>query len=313
MSINNTTNSDYIRTNLWSNTVKDVLQEELQLDRFINWVTDFPDGDTLNIPTFSELTLRNYAAGENIQTDNVSSGNFTLTIDKYYQTGFKIPDKFRQDSFYISQVESNYVGKLSRALMEQKESDVAHLQASQTSANPNTINGVDHRFVGTGSSGVIAVKDVHKAKLALDMASVSRVGRAAFIDPMVTYTLSQISALYDQTLYGANSTLREGTITGDMTPLVGSIAGIAFYESQFLDDITSETIVATAPNAGSVAASTGKANFIVGEEAFVGAMRTMPDMLSFYDNTTRSMVYHSTVRYGVKLYRPEALVTIITV
>jgi len=50
----------------------------------------------------------------------------------------------------------------------------------------------------------------------------------------------------------------------------------------------------------------------LGEEAFIGAMRAMPDMDAWYDNNTRSDVYHVTMRYGIKLYRPESLVVVIT-
>jgi hypothetical protein len=38
----------------------------------------------------------------------------------------------------------------------------------------------------------------------------------------------------------------------------------------------------------------------------------MPDMDAWYDNNTRSDVYHVTMRYGIKLYRPESLVIVLT-
>ena len=73
-----------------------------------------------------------------------------------------------------------------------------------------------------------------------------------------------------------------------------------------------DAITATAPSAGSLTASAGTANMFVGQEAFIGAMRAMPDMDAWYDNNTRSDVYHVTMRYGIKLYRPESLVVVIT-
>ena len=158
MALDTVNNSTLIRDNIWANEVKDVLQEELMLDTHVRWVTeDFPDGDTLNIPTLSEMTVRNYSEGAQITLDDPTTGNFTLTIDKYYQTGFKIPEKFRHDSFYVATAESNFVGKLTRAILEQKESDIANLQSQQTAANPNTINGVDHRYIGTGTAEVITL------------------------------------------------------------------------------------------------------------------------------------------------------------
>ena len=309
MALDTSNNSSLIRTNLWANEVKDVLQEELMLDSHVRWITEFPDGDTLNIPTLSEMTVRNYSEGAQVTLDDPTTGNFTLTIDKYYQSGFKIPEKFRHDSFYVSVAESNFVQKLTRALLEQKESDIANLQSGQTSGDPNTINGINHRYVGTGSSRVIALADVQKAKLALDKGKVMRGNRRAFVDPEVTYQLQTISNVIQQDVYGSNAHLREGM---NGTAYVGRFAGFDLFESLFLDTGLTDNITATAPGAGALTASAGVANMFVGEEAFIGAMRAMPDMDAWYDNNTRSDVYHVTMRYGIKLYRPESLVVVIT-
>ena len=255
------------------------------------------------------MTVRNYSEGAQVTLDDPTTGNFTLTIDKYYQSGFKIPEKFRHDSFYVSVSESNFVQKLTRALLEQKESDIANLQSGQTSGDPNTINGVNHRYVGTGTARVIALADVQKAKLALDKGKVMRGNRRAFVDPEVTYQLQTISNVIQQDVYGSNAHLREGM---NGTAYVGRFAGFDLFESLFLDTGLTDNITATAPGAGGLTASAGVANMFVGEEAFIGAMRAMPDMDAWYDNNTRSDVYHVTMRYGIKLYRPESLVVVIT-
>ena len=83
MALDTSNNSQLIRTNVWANEVKDVLQEELMLDSHVRWITEFPDGDTLNIPTLSEMTVRNYSEGAQVTLDDPTTGNFTLTIDKY--------------------------------------------------------------------------------------------------------------------------------------------------------------------------------------------------------------------------------------
>ena len=307
--LNTQNNSSLIRTDIWANEIKDVLQEELRLDGYVRWITEFPDGDTLHIPTFSEMTVRNYSEGAQVTLDDPTTGEFTLTIDKYYQAGFKIPEKFRQDAFYVQQAESNFVSKLTRALMEQKESDIAHLQASQTASNPNTINDVDHRFCATGTNEAITLADMQKAKLAMDKAKVSTMGRRAVVDPFVTYQLQQISNVIQQDVYGSNAHLREGM---QGSSYVGRFAGFEIYESLLLDNSVAETVVATGVGAGSVSVTDGFANMFVGAEAFVGAMRAMPDLKSWEDNNTRSDVYHVTTRYGIKLFRPESLVVVLT-
>tara|TARA_R110000765_G_scaffold400565_1_gene495643 strand:- start:1286 stop:2218 length:933 start_codon:yes stop_codon:yes gene_type:complete len=309
MALDTSNNTSLIRTNIWANEIKDVLQEELQLDSHVRWITEFPDGDTLNIPTLSEMTVRNYSEGAQITLDDPTTGNFTLTIDKYYQTGFKIPEKFRHDSFYVSQAESNFVGKLTRALMEQKESDIANLQSGQTASNPNTINNVDHRYVATGTSNAFTLADIQKAKLALDKAKVPSGGRRMFIDPTGTYQLQQISNVIQQDVYGANAHLKEG-MNGNR--FVGRFAGFDLYESLMLDSAIAQTITATGVGSGALTSVAAWANMAVGFEAFIGAMRAMPDMKQWYDNNTRSDVYHVTCRYGIKLFRPESLVVVLS-
>jgi hypothetical protein len=309
MSLDTSNNSQLVRTNIWANEIKDVLQEELMLDSHVRWITEFPDGTTLNIPTLSEMTVRTYAEGAQITLDDPTTGNFTLTIDKYYQSGFKIPEKFRQDAFYVSQAESNFVGKLTRALMEQKESDIAHLQSSQTASNPNNVNSVNHRYVATGTSNAITLADLQKAKFSMDKAKVMRGNRRAFVDPSVTYQLQQISNVIQQDVYGSNAHLKEG-MSGNT--LVGRFAGFDLYESLFLDSALVETITATAPTAGALTSVSAFGNMFVGEEAFIGAMRALPDMKNWYDNNTRSDVYHVTTRYGIKLFRPEALIVVLS-
>lgn len=309
MALDTSNNASLVRDSLWSNEIKDVLQEELQLDKHVRWITDFPDGDTLNIPTLSEMTVRNYSEGATITLDDPTTGNFTLTIDKYYQAGFKIPEKFRHDAFYVNQAETNFVGKLTRALMEQKESDIANLQASQTASNPNTINSVDHRYVATGTSNVITLKDFQKAKLAMDKAKVPVGERRAYVDPTVTYQLQQISNVIQQDVYGSNAFIKEGM---HGRTFVGRFAGFEMFESLLLDNAVAETITATAPNSGALTSTSAFANMFCGFEGFIGAMRAMPDMKSWYDNNTRSDVHHVTMRYGIKLYRPESLVVVLT-
>jgi hypothetical protein len=315
MALDTQNNASLVRTDVWANEVKDVLQEELMFDSHVRWITEFPDGDTLHIPTLSEMTVRNYSEGAQIQLDDPQTGDFSLIIDKYYQTGFKIPEKFRHDAFYVQEAESNFVGKLSRALIEQKESDIANLQGAgsqgggQTVNDPNTIETIDHRFVGTGTAEAMTLADIQKAKLSLDKSSVSRVGRRMMVDPDVTYELQQISDVIQQDVYGSNAHLKQG-MNGSM--FVGRFAGFDLYESLFLDSAVAETIVATGKGSGSKTTTNAYANMAVGEEAFIGAMRALPDMNSWYDFDTRSDVHHVTVRYGIKLYRPESLVVVLT-
>lgn len=41
-------NEHLVRANLWSNKIKEVLEDELLAMQFVDMVEDFPDGDTIN-------------------------------------------------------------------------------------------------------------------------------------------------------------------------------------------------------------------------------------------------------------------------
>ena len=55
-----TTNSDIlIRSEIWSNQLKDTLRDTLEATKYVRWI-DFPDGDTLTIPSLGDLDAYDY-------------------------------------------------------------------------------------------------------------------------------------------------------------------------------------------------------------------------------------------------------------
>jgi hypothetical protein len=248
------------------------------------------------------LNVRDYEEGQEVVLDDANTGEFTLSIDKYYQSGFIVYDKFKQDSFYVNELVSNFVGKLTRALMEKKEIDVLALQGKQTAANSNTINGAAHRMLASGTNEAITLKDIAKAKFALDKANVSKVGRVAVVDPAVSYQLVNIDNVIRQDVYGANANIKEG-LSG--TIYLGRYMGFDFFESNLLDTYAAATNID-----GSSSTNAGAYNLFLGQDAFVGAMRAMPEIENWRVHEKKGDAYHATVRYGIDLYRPEALVVI---
>ena len=56
MSGMNTNNGDaLIRAELWSRELKDALEDELMANRYVKWLTEFPDGTTFTIPSIGDL------------------------------------------------------------------------------------------------------------------------------------------------------------------------------------------------------------------------------------------------------------------
>ena len=193
-----TFNPEIIRE-IWSKEVKVLYQEWLMADTLVRWVDgDFPDGDVLHIPTFAEMNVNSYTEGDEVVLDDANTGEFTLQIDKYYQSGFKITDKLKQDSYYMNQFVSHYTSMLFRALSEKKELEIFELQGEQTAANPNTIDGAAHRLGATGTGGAVTLADIAQAKYALSKSNVPRNMWRAVVDPSVTYQLTQIDNVIRQ-------------------------------------------------------------------------------------------------------------------
>ena len=50
-----------IRSEVWSTQLKEALQDELNAQGWVNWLSEFPDGDQFTIPSIGESTVRDYA------------------------------------------------------------------------------------------------------------------------------------------------------------------------------------------------------------------------------------------------------------
>jgi len=300
--LSNTTSntSQIIRTDVWSKRIREELQEELMAMGLIDWITDFPDGDQITIPTLTSLNAGDYSEGAAISVQDPTVGEFKLTITEYRQAGVAVTDKLKQDTYYMEILNAKFPQQCVRALSERLEGDIFLLHKEQTSNDANTINGYAHRFVASGTSAAITLNDIAKAKLALDKANVSKQGRMAFIDPLVAYQLVQIDNVIRQDVYGANSVLKEGF---GSTKFIGRYLGFDFYESNMLDE-------ATALDWETGGAYIG--NMFIGQEALIGAMRLSPEIEQSRDWEHKRDVYHMTTRYGLGLYRRESLVTVLT-
>lgn len=304
--------SNLVRANLWSDQLKQVLIDTLQGQQFVNWLTNFPDGTTFNIPSIGEIPMRNVDENTPVTYDTLQTGNFAFTIDQYVEAATYITDKAKQESFVADQLVAAFLPKMKRAIEENLEAKIFALQSSQTVNNLNSINGAGHRFVATGSSNtVLALQDFARAKLALDKAMCSQ-RRIAVIDPSQEYILNTLTNIVGV----ANNPMFEGIVTeGFVNNTTGmrfskNIYGFDVYVSNYLDTPTDTTI-----NSVSVPASPVANLFLsVGadETPFKGAWRQLPRVEFERNKDLRRDEYVMNGRYGLKLYRPEALVTVIS-
>lgn len=303
-----TANNDHlIRSEIWSSQLKEVLEDELQASTYVDWLTEFPDGDTFTIPSIGQAQVDNYEEDTEVNYRALDTGEFQFSITEYLSSGTYITNKMKQDSFYMNKLVSSFVPKQERAILARMETDIMNLAMSQTADNLNNINGAAHRFVGSGTNETIALADFAKARYALKKANVPDTNLIAIVDPSVEYELNTLSNLTNV----SNNPRWEGIVSDGIATgmkFVKNVFGFDVYVSNYLAD-ANETI-------DSVTTAAGKANMFFSAASdvlpFVGAMRQTPTVDSSYEKNKQREEYVTTARYGVKLYRPENLVCVLT-
>ena len=302
-------NEHLIRSNIWSTQLKEVLEDELFAMKYVDMLEGFPDGDTFNIPSIGQAEVRDYDEGQAIQYTAMDTGNFTFTITEYKSSATYIYNKFKQDTFYMNQLVSSFVPKMQRALMKAFEVDVLETGPDgQTASDTNTINGAYHRWVASGTNEVITVEDYAKALYALQKANVPATNLVAIVDPSVEYELNTLTNLANV----SNNPRWEGIVSSGMSSgmkFIKNIYGFDTYVSQNLKSSISETI-------GSDSVTAGVANVFFSAAPdvlpIVGSIRQPVKVESEYNKDMQRDEYVTTKRYGLKLYRPENMVVVLS-
>jgi len=204
-----------------------------------------------------------------------------------------------------------FVPREHRALMESVETNIfAKMNSGQTSANTNTINSAFHRWVGQGTSNVIALQDYAAAQFALTKANVPLRDLVGVIDPTVAYTLQTQTNMVNLLTPAPQwqKIAYDGAMSG--FKFMFNVYGFDMYVSNYLPAISSETV-------NSVALSNGVANFFFSASPgdtlpVVGAFRQMPTVYSEFNKDLQQEEYLTIAEWGFKLYRPENLVTVLT-
>lgn len=303
-------NEHLVRSNLWSNKLKEVLLDELIATRYVDWITDFPDGDTINIPSIGQMEVQNFAEGQQVRYTGMDTGNFTFTINKYKSTATFITERMKQDSFYMSRLVASFVPKMHRALMKVMETDILDvIPNAQTATSTNSYNGAAHRWIGQGLNETIVPADFAKALFALQMANVPATNLVAIVHPSVEYAINTMTNIVNV----SNNPRWEGIVsTGIATGMrfVKNIYGFDVYTSQNLKvNSTSEAI-------SGVTAAAGVNNLFFSATAdvlpIVGNIRQQPKVDSEFNKDEQREEYVTTTRYDFKLYRPENAVVVVT-
>lgn len=304
-----TTTDHLIRSDIWTQRLKEEFDADLFAMRYVDMLTDFPDGDTLHIPSIGNPEIYDYEEGQAIRYTAFDTGDFVFSITDYKASATYITKKFRQDSYYAARVESAFVPKQARVIAEAMESAALAIGADgQTPNSENLINGAAHRFVGSGTGGAIAPQDFAKAKYALQKANVPMTNLVAIVDPSVEFTLGTMTNLVNMSYNPKwEGIVRDGIATGMQFHM--NIYGFDVYISNWLKTGVNETIGGVSTTSGVnnlFFSTTGDAN------PFIGAVRQAPQVDSEYNKDYQRDEYVTTARYGFGFYRPEALVSVLT-
>jgi hypothetical protein len=305
-----------IRQEIWSNDLKETLHDDLMAQNWVQWLTEFPDGETFTIPSVGDAQVDDYVEDTALLYRPLDTGEFQFTIDEYISSGTYVTKKNEQDSFYMNRLMSEFVPKQRRAIMEHFETTLFQSAEDNFSANAQgIINGAPHRFAG-GNSGRIELADFAYAMYALKKANVPQRNFTAIVDPSVEYilnTLTNLTSVSDNPRW--EGIVADG-IASDMR-FVKNVYGFDVYVSNYLPDVTDSALPERdTSTTKDYSADTGKANFFFAAESdilpWMAAWRQEPQVDMEWDMDYQRTKIATTARYGKKLYRPENLVTVVS-
>jgi len=305
--------TDLVRTSLWSAQLKSLLLDELIAQKYVRML-DLPTdagSSTFNIPSLGEAEQNDFVEGQRIKYNRFDTGNYQFTIDQYKYSANSISEKFKRDSFYANDVVAAFLPRQHRVIMVGVETRILSVANSgQTASSLNTINNGDHRFIGSGTNETIGLKDFARAQFSLKKANVPMTNLVAIVDPSVVFALQTQANVVNLMTPSFPSIVSNVTPTG-MRFTGMNVYGFDIYSSNYLPTSVNETI-------SGLTSGAGVANYLFHASTddtspWVGAFTQMPTVYSEFNKDTQETEYLTITEYGFKgNFRPENLVTIIT-
>jgi len=312
-----TSNTTFLqRAQVYSSELKDILREEMMAQRYVRMLDGFPDGNTFNIPSIGQAQVDNYSEDSAVTYRPLDTGNFTFSVDKYLSSATYMTKKAEQDTFYSSELMSRFVPEQERAIMEHFETTTLAAPEAGVSANSTeAINSISMRVGSTGTGEVISLKEFAYARYALKKQNVPDSNLVAIVDPSVEYTLNTLSNVINVSNNPRfEGLVRDGIATG--MRFIANVYGFDVYCSNFLPTATDNALPDLAAATQDYSSTNGVVNLFFSADQsvnpFVGAFRQQPQVDYDYNKDFQRHEFVTTARYGVKLYRPENMVRVVT-
>lgn len=306
------------RSEVWSTELKEILRDEMMAQKYVRMLDGFPDGDQFTIPSIGQTQVDNYVEDAAVVYRPMDTGEFTFTIDRYLSSATYMTKKAEQDAFYSAELMSRFVPEQERAIMAHFEATTMAAPEVGVAANSTQlIDGIQHRWAGSTTGAFIAVSDFARARYALKKLNVPDTNLVAIVDPSVEYTINTLTNLVsvsDNPRW--EGIVADGIATG--MKFVKNIYGFDVYTSNYLATATDNALTnaAASPANQDFSSVNGKVNLFFSAAPtaapLVGAWRQMPEVDYEYNKDFQRHEYVTTARYGVKLFRPENMVRVIT-
>lgn len=309
MAITTSVNREFIEEQ-FSDFILRNMHDGLLPQNFYRDVSDFGEGEVLNIKTIGEANLQEITENEDIVFNPIESGNVQLQITDYPGDAWYLTDKAKQDFSQVEALLAARAQESTRALQEYFESRaLSTLNAGQTDLDPNLINGFAHRIASAETNGVVNLSFFNQMKVAFDKAEVPYAGRIAMVDPVVAATLNN---------------LFQGTYNVDSNPMLQEILEGGFSrDHEFVMNlfgwniVTSNRLPKGSFGDGTTTIADGVANIFLNvlddqTKALMVAWRQMPMTESERNITKKRDEYSMTSRMGFGVQRTDSLGIVIT-
>jgi hypothetical protein len=326
MTGNNTGSTSAIRrAELYSDFILETIHDQGLPEGAHRDVSDFGDGDTLNIPTFGEVIIRDLdPENESLPIDKVDNGKITLTINQFKGGGTAFTDQMREDNYTAQAFDAYVMREYMTAIKEAYETDLLNQQAKQASADINSYNDVAHRFCASGGSGArtLTLDDIIYTKLAFDRAHLPDMGRIMVVSPVNEASINSISNLVSV----SNNPMFEGIVEtgfGKNMRFIKNIYGFDIFVSNRLPTLSATEALDT--TASGIAAPSGNDTAEVGDTIvqawcaaddqvtpIMGAWRRQPRVRGERNEKDEQDEFYFSARWGFGLQRPQSMVSIAT-
>ena len=316
------------RNEVFNDQLKEMFEDQLFAQSMVRFVDNFGDGDNWKVSTIGELTIDQMSEGVSLPERRPDTGQFVMNVNEF--VGVKVPftDKFFEDDFLAPAAVAAVPRKMKRAFDEYFETQTLKIHRVQTTNNANTINTRPHRFVANGDgtaepNDTMTLEDFAAARLSLQKAKAPLTNLVALVDPSFEFNTNLTSTLIDVSFNPRwEGIIETGIGAGDSIRFLRNIYGFDVMVTDFLDTLTTaEAGLLTYKGAAPAGAGGGKVGYKVNQfmtladddaKPYIGVMRRTPGIVSWRDWDIETEFHQLSARFGLNLWRPESLVSIIS-